>query len=101
MRCLSRFVSVAALAATAIANSYSRRWSARAIGFGDDHCFFLTILTRTPIGRSYIVSSRLLNAVRTLRSAVADVPVGRSLGTHIPWQKVRDFCPCLTSGRGK
>jgi hypothetical protein len=68
MRCLSRFVSVAALAATAIANSYSRRWSARAIGFGDDHCFFLTILTRTPIGRSYIVSSRLLNAVRTLRS---------------------------------
>ena len=50
MRCLFRFVSVAALAATAIANSYSRRWSARA---------------RTPIGRSYIASSRLLNAVRT------------------------------------
>jgi hypothetical protein len=97
MRCLFRFVSVAALAATAIANSYSRRWSARAIGFGDDHC----LLTRTPIGRSYIASSRLLNAVRTLGSAVADVPVGRSLGTHIPWQKVRDFCPCLTSGRGK
>ena len=47
MRCLSRFVSVAALAATAIANSYSRRWWARA---------------RTPIGRSYIASSRLLNA---------------------------------------
>jgi hypothetical protein len=86
MRCLFRFVSVAALAATAIANSYSRRWSARA---------------RTPIGRSYIASSRLFNAVRTLRSAVVDVPVGRSLGTHIPWQKVRDFCPCLTSGRGK